>query len=210
MKLTKYTHACLVLEEQGQSLVIDPGNFTTDLEVPRTVVGVVITHGHGDHFDTQQLQRILSVNPQAEVYALPEIASSEGLVIHPVSPGQQITVGHFALEFTGGDHATIHPDLQPIGNVGVVVNSDLLYYPGDSFVQPPRHMKWIAVPVAAPWLKISEVVDFLRIAVPEYAFPTHDAILSETGLSLVDRVISGLIGTNISYKRISAKESIEL
>jgi L-ascorbate metabolism protein UlaG (beta-lactamase superfamily) len=30
MKLTKYTHACIVLEEQGEKLVIDPGGFTPE------------------------------------------------------------------------------------------------------------------------------------------------------------------------------------
>ena len=32
MRITKHEHACLRLEEQGKTLVIDPGNFTRPLE----------------------------------------------------------------------------------------------------------------------------------------------------------------------------------
>lgn len=210
MKLTKYSHACLVLEEQGSSLVIDPGNFSTDFVIPKNVVGVVITHNHADHYDEATLSKILSAYPQAQLFGLQEIADTSELAFIPVAPGQKIGTGPFELEFTGGEHATIHPDMEPVGNIGVIVNTDLLYYPGDSFTLPLRHMKWIATPVAAPWLKVSESVDFLRKAAPDHAFPTHDAILSDTGRSLVDRVISGLISTDVAYKRISTKESIKL
>lgn len=171
MKLTKYSHACLVLEDQGFSLVIDPGNFSTDFVVPENVAGVIITHSHADHYDEGVLYSIISKNPQAQLYGLDEIADVSKLPITSVTPGRRITIGPFELEFTGGEHATIHPDMKPVGNIGVIVNSNLFYYPGDSFTQPPRHMKWIATPVAAPWLKISETVEFLRKAAPDYAFP---------------------------------------
>ena len=49
MKITKYEHACFVVEEDGESLIVDPGGWTTDLVIPDTVVGVIITHEHQDH-----------------------------------------------------------------------------------------------------------------------------------------------------------------
>lgn len=210
MKLTKFEHACVVLEQDHTSLVIDPGNFTTDFRVPENVAGVVITHVHPDHYDESKLGMILERNPAATVYALDEIAVSSSFPIIAISPSQTLTIGEFVLEFIGGAHATIHADMPAVGNVGVVVNHDLFYYPGDSFVQPPRHMRWIATPVAAPWLKLSESVEFLRAARPDHAFPTHDAILSASGLSLVDRVLSGLIDPATQYERIGHGETIEL
>ena len=210
MKLTKYTHACLVLEQHDESLVIDPGNFSDDFETPRTVTAVVLTHSHGDHYDEQKLQDILSVNPEVTIYAPKEIADESSVAVVAATPGQKVTIGSFELEFTGGKHATIHPDMKPLGNIGVVVNFDLLYYPGDSFAQPPRHMKWIATPVAAPWMKVSEAIDFLREARPTHAIPTHDAILSPAGHALVDRVIPSLIDEAIEYNRIAIGTSVEL
>ena len=51
MKLTKYEHACFSVEHDGMTLVVDPGNFTTDFIAPEGVIAVVITHEHSDHFD---------------------------------------------------------------------------------------------------------------------------------------------------------------
>lgn len=210
MKLTKYSHACIVLEEAGRSLVIDPGNFSEDFEVPQSVTGVIITHSHADHCDEVKLQAILDQHPDASIYALQEIADAANVPIVAIKPGQKVTIGNFAIEFAGGSHAVIHTDMPRVGNVGVIVNHDLLYYPGDSFERPPRHMKWIATPVAAPWLKVSEAVDFLRQAHPDNAFPTHDAILSDAGKALVDRVVAGLIDKNVRYQRVQSGKTIEL
>ena len=55
MKLTKYEHACFTLEKDGKMLVVDPGTFTTKLDPPENVVGIVITHEHSDHFDVNAL-----------------------------------------------------------------------------------------------------------------------------------------------------------
>lgn len=209
MKLTKYSHACMVLEQDGQRLVIDPGNLSDDFEVPTDVVAVVITHLHADHCDSSKLQAILRQNPEAHIYGLAEVAQHAGLPISAVTAGNIVEAGSFRLEFTGGEHAVIHHDIDKIGNVGVVVNHDQLYYPGDSFALPPRHMQWIAMPVAAPWMKLAEAIEFLRTAAPDQAFPVHDAILSEAGQAIADRVVGNLAG-DIGYARLRLGESITL
>ena len=43
MKLTKYEHACMVIEKADVSLVIDPGGYTMPLTDLMDVVAVVIT-----------------------------------------------------------------------------------------------------------------------------------------------------------------------
>lgn len=210
MKLTKYSHACLVLEQDGKSLVIDPGNFTDDFVIPLDVAAVVVTHTHADHCDSNKLEAIVAANPGVVVYGLAEISSSAFVSVTAVAPGDVVSTSGFELEFTGGTHATIHPDIPGIGNLGVTVNRDLLYYPGDSFALPPRHMKWISTPVSAPWMRLAETVEFLREASPERAFPTHDAILSSTGQALVDRVVVNLLDSSIDYQRIESGKTIEL
>lgn len=210
MKLTKYMHACLVLEKDGRSIVIDPGSFSDDFAVPKNVVAVVVTHQHPDHCDPNKLRAIVERNPDAVVYALAEVAHIVGVPVGSIYPGDTRRIGGFHLEFTGGRHATIHEDLDEVGNIGVIVDHDVLYYPGDSFTLPPRPMRYTAVPVAAPWLKISEAVEFLRTSAPSQAFPTHDAILSDKGQVLVDRVVAGLLNKPVVYTRIENGKTIEL
>ena len=56
MKLTKYEHACFTVEDtSGNVLVVDPGSFSKNFVVPNNVVGIVITHEHADHFNTDIL-----------------------------------------------------------------------------------------------------------------------------------------------------------
>ena len=84
------------------------------------------------------------------------------------------------LEFFGDMHAEIHRSIPLIQNCGVMVNGTL-YYPGDSFTQPDRVVDVLACPTSAPWLKISEVMDFVAAVKPRKCFATHNVHLSEVG-----------------------------
>jgi L-ascorbate metabolism protein UlaG (beta-lactamase superfamily) len=204
MQLTKYEHACFTLEKDDQLLVVDPGGWSSDFISPSNVVAIVITHDHSDHFDHEQLAAIIDENPEAIILA-PETVTSQIEVFQTktVQPGDTFDIGPFHLEFFGGKHAGIHPSIPQTVNVGVLIN-DLLYYPGDSLTLPGRPVDTLALPVAAPWLKISEAMDFLMQIRPRLAFPTHDAILSDIGKELVDGRLSATAKEqDTTYQRIT-------
>ena len=70
------------------------------------------------------------------------------------------------------------------GNIGVLVN-DSLYYAGDSFEVPEGvDVQVLAVPAAAPWMKISEAMEYVLEVAPKRAFPTHEMLLSKAGKAL--------------------------
>lgn len=190
MKIIKYEHACMIVENNGESLVVDPGEFTTDLIIPNNIVGVVITHEHADHLDNGHLRAIVAKNPNAIIVAHPDVVTTHlnEFTTHSVVANEQITIGSFDLKFFGGQHAAIFSDMPPLANLGVLIN-DRLYYPGDSFSVPDHNVEILALPVGAPWLKISETIEFLTTIKPRLAFPTHDAVLSQIGKSLPDRMI---------------------
>ena len=209
MKLTKFTHACFTLEQNDQTLIVDPGNWSTDLVIPTNVAAVVLTHKHADHFDLPLLHRIFEVNPDAVIIVPQSMAADVSeLPIKTVSVGDTLSVGPFHLGFYGGTHAVIHPSIESVTNLGVLVN-DSMYYPGDSFALPDRAITTLALPVVAPWLKISESIDFLLQLQPTFVFPVHDHIASDEGKKLVDGIISSFAkqygGT---YQRLT--DSIEI
>lgn len=187
MKLTKYEHACFTVEKDGKLLVVDPGAYTTDLPALESVVAVVVTHEHADHFDPTALGAIVAHNPEAVIYAHHDITRQLGdaLPTQVVAAGTSVNVGPFNVRFYGGDHAVIHPDLPVPTNLAVMIN-DTLYYPGDSFFVPDLPVDTLALPVAAPWMRIGEAFDFLTAIKPRLAFPTHDAIASQAGKGLAD------------------------
>lgn len=207
MKITKYEHACFTVEHNGKLLIVDPGVYTTNIGSPENVVAIVVTHEHADHFDVAALGALIAHNPDAVVIAHENItrqfgASGETLPYKTVSAGDELTVEPFTLAFFGGEHAVIHPDIPVIANLGVMIN-DTIFYPGDSFVNPQKDIEVLALPVGAPWLKISEVMDYVTELKPRIAFPTHDAVLSEFGKQLPDRMIPTFaekVGTK--YQRI--------
>lgn len=205
MKLTKYEHACFVVEKDGSSLVIDPGGFTSDLVIPENIAGVVVTHQHADHYDASLLEKILQKNPSALVLGPHDVLHkmTTDADKREVTVGGRVTIGGFKLEFFGGMHALIHESMARVDNVGVLIN-DTVYYPGDSFVTPEKPVDVLALPVAAPWMKISNAIDFLSAVSPRLTFPTHDAILSDAGKLIVDRMLSVVAEKHgITYTRLT-------
>lgn len=192
MRLTKLEHACLVLEEAGKTLILDPGSFTTPLVGTNNVVAIVITHEHADHWTEDQLNRILERNPDARIFGPAGVAAAApGFDITTVASGDTIDVEPFTLRFFGSKHAVIHPSIPVVDNVGVQIN-DVLYYAGDSFTVPEGvTVDTLAVPSGAPWLKIGEVMDFVAAVKPRRSFPTHEMLLSVSGKSLSNSRIQG-------------------
>ena len=203
MKITKFGHACFVVEVEGESLIVDPGEYSIDLVIPDNVIGIVITHEHADHFSNNLLRNIFEKNSATVVIAHPDVVTKlNEFKTEAVNANNELTIGGFNLEFFGGQHAIIANDWPIFANLGVMINNQL-YYPGDSFTIPNQPVEILALPIAAPWLKISESIEFLQAVKPKLTFPTHDAILSDIGKAIVDRMISTVaqnVGT--SYKRI--------
>lgn len=203
MELTKYEHACFTIEKDGKCLVIDPGSLTTDLGISENIIAVIITHDHADHFSEALLAEIFSKNPTVLIIGPEEVTSKlSSYETRTVHGGDSFAVEGFDLDFYGDAHAIIHPDV-PVGqNVGVLIE-DRLYYPGDSFTIPEKSVDTLALPVAAPWLKVDEAVEFMKSISARFNFPTHDAVLSTAGKQIIDSMVGHFAqDLGIEYRRI--------
>lgn len=207
LQLIKFNHACFAVTKNKATIVVDPGNWSTDITGLTNVVAIVITHEHPDHFDRTQLQAFAQQFPTATVYAHASIATTiTELPVQVVAAGDTVTTGPFTLRFYGGEHAVIHQSFTPVANLGVLINA-AIYYGGDSFARPNVPVKILALPAAAPWMKISEAMDYCTaINASELVFPTHDAILSDAGKALVDRLLGGVSPV---YRRLTQAVTLE-
>lgn len=215
--LTLAGHACVLIEHAGRQLVGDPGTFS-DLSVLDSAEAVLITHDHVDHLDAPGLLAALAVHPHLEVRAPEGVvaqlaeAGAPADRVHAVAPGGAFEAAGLEVRVLGGAHAVIHPDVPRAANVAYLIGDGaaLVLHPGDSFTEPPATVEVdvLLVPVAGPWMQVAEAIDYVRAVRPRLAVPIHDAILSERGHALVDRLVGGLGGAE--YRRVAPGESIEL
>lgn len=192
MRISKYEHALLVVEQAAAQLVIDPGSYS-NLPALQNVVAVVFTHLHDDHTSLEHAQTISRNFPAVKMFGTQEVVEKlTGLNVQAVYHGDHYEVGPFQIDFYGDLHQVIHRSIPLVQNVGVMVNSQL-YYPGDSYTFPEQSVEILACPTSAPWLRISDVIDFLDLIKPKKCFATHNALLSEQGHALQNNRVQQIV-----------------
>ncbi len=211
MRLTKFGHACVRIETDGHTIVIDPGGFT-ELEAVDGATAVLLTHEHFDHVDVERLRAtdapIHAVAGVAEHLRTeaPDVAERTTVV----APGETVDVG-VPVEVVGKDHAVIHPEIPGIDNSGYLldVEGTAIFHPGDALTVPERSVDVLLLPVSAPWLKISECIDFARDVRAPRNLAVHDAIYSETGLNVAATMLGNFLGPREQeYTRLQAGQDL--
>jgi L-ascorbate metabolism protein UlaG (beta-lactamase superfamily) len=182
MELTHFGHSCLLADFGVARLLFDPGNFSHGFEGITGLSAILLTHQHPDHADPQRLPALVEANPQAALYADPQTAAMLGGDWRAVHVGDELTVDGLRIRGVGGRHAVIHPEIPVIDNMSYLVGDDQhpakLMHPGDALFVPNEPVQVLATPAAAPWLKISEAVDYLRAVSPDHAVPIHQGIIA--------------------------------
>jgi L-ascorbate metabolism protein UlaG (beta-lactamase superfamily) len=209
MRITKFGHACVRIEHDGQVLVLDPGGFT-EREAVDGATAVLITHEHADHLDVEHLKA--TGGPIYTIEAVrAAIAESDNEVaerVQVVTPGQQLDAG-LPVSVVGELHAVIHEDLPRFHNSGYLVDvgGTRVFHPGDAFTVPDEPVDVLLLPVHAPWSKISEVIDFARAVGAHRSVAVHDGLLNDSGLNVVGNNLGRLTE---GYERLTPGTDLSL
>jgi L-ascorbate metabolism protein UlaG (beta-lactamase superfamily) len=191
MKITKFGHSCLLIEEAEARLLIDPGTYSTGFEDLTELDGILITHVHPDHLNPEALAKLAKNNPKAILYADEDTVAeltTQDMKLVAAHDGDAFEIKGVKVEVIGSLHAIIHPSWGQAKNVGYKI-ANRFYYPGDALTVPKGGIEILAIPAAAPWSKISETVDYLMEVKPQFVIPVHDGILARP--SLYGQMISG-------------------
>ncbi|MBI4225083.1 MAG: MBL fold metallo-hydrolase [Candidatus Sungbacteria bacterium] len=138
MYITKFGHSCLLVEEGGARILIDPGSYSTMQNDVRNVDVILITHEHQDHLDLESLKMILSNNPEAKIVTndgAGKMLAGEGIEYQEIKDGESTAIKNIPIEAFGRDHAMIHSTIPVIRNTGFFI-AKRFFYPGDAFVRP--------------------------------------------------------------------------
>jgi len=195
MRITKFGHACVRIEYDGRSVVLDPGVFTD----PSAVDGadaVLVTHEHPDHYDAERLRATDAPVFTIEAVArrIREDAPDVAGRLTVVAPGQRFEAG-LPVRVVGELHAVIHPEFPRFDNSGYVLTCGeaKVYHPGDSLELPGEAIDVLCVPASAPWLKASEAVDFARAVKAPRNLAIHDRIYTDAGHGILEQHMNAFL-----------------
>ncbi|MBW8484030.1 MBL fold metallo-hydrolase [Actinomadura parmotrematis] len=212
MRLTKLGHACVRLQKDDRTLVIDPGAFSGD-DLYAGAEAVLITHEHFDHFDPDALRAAVAADPRLQVWTSRTVAQNLadlGGRVHEVGHGDAVTVAGFDVHVYGEDHEILVPDVPPIPNTGFLVDGDV-FHPGDALTVPGEPVRTLCLPGNAPWMKVPELYQYTRVVAPERAFVIHDGLLNDIGLTVMSSHVEAAgKEQGKDFRRLAPGESVDL
>ncbi len=183
MKITKLGHCCLVIEEAGLRIMTDPGAWTTQQTEERNIDYIFITHEHQDHLHVESLKEVLRNNPNAKVVTNTGVGKhleQAGIPFELLEHGETKECGGVHVEGHGDAHANIYEDYGLVQNTGYFFQNRF-FYPGDALYDPKKPVEVLALPVCAPWMTISDAIEYAKSLKPKFAFPVHDGMLKIIG-----------------------------
>jgi L-ascorbate metabolism protein UlaG (beta-lactamase superfamily) len=205
MQLTHFGHSCLLASfptanGADTTVLFDPGVFSHGFEGITGLSAILITHQHPDHADPNRLPGLIDANPDAALYADPQTAAQLGDPWTAVNVGDELTIDGLRVRGTGGVHAVIHPEIPLIDNISYLVGDAdhpaRLMHPGDALHIPREPVDVLALPAAAPWMKISEAIEYLRAVNPQRATPIHQGIVDPGAYNLYYQRFTEMGGTD--------------
>jgi len=211
MKIHKLAHCCLVIDlkavdkKTGHSherrILLDPGFYSVEKHIKVNKIDIVlITHEHADHFHIESLKQLIKDQPEVKIItnnSVGEILAKEGIGHHVMEDGNVIDMKGIHIEAYGKNHAVLHSSMPLMSNIGFLISegsaqgrpAQSFFFPGDAFTLIDKEIDILALPVAGPWMKISEAIDYALQMKPKKAFPIHDAVRIPTAHLLPEKIL---------------------
>lgn len=179
MKIKKIGHCCLVIEIGDKRLMTDPGAYSTLQTEEKDIDLILITHEHPDHLHVESLQKVLANNPTAKIVtntAVATLLEKEGIAYTKIEHNEQQTLEGILIEGFGEHHEEVYKTFGQVQNTGYFV-SNKFFYPGDAFTNPGKPVDILALPVAGPWMRIKNALEYALELKPRVCFPVHDGMI---------------------------------
>jgi len=138
MKLTKFTHSCVLVETKGEKIVVDPGNLSISEEMInkcQNPSAILITHKHSDHCDIDTIKKIRG--EKTKIYTSKEVTTTHPeLKAEIVKEGYTISIGEVRIEVVKSVHGYmpfLKGDNEIHEGLGFIIDrGKRVYFVGDS------------------------------------------------------------------------------
>ncbi|MDO8512891.1 MAG: MBL fold metallo-hydrolase [bacterium] len=186
MKITKHMQSCFVIETGATKILIDPGTFVFNEEglTPEAFKNIpllIFTHEHADHFDWENVKKIIDLND-------PKIIATSAIIdlvnqdysnheCVELKPGAVEKFNDITIEGYESTHGPL-PNGKPAPTViGIVIDDGQtrFYTPGDSInLNPQARADITAVPICGQVvMDIPSAKEQLLQTPPKLAIPMH-------------------------------------
>ena len=148
---------------------------------------MLITHEHFDHLNPDGLRAALAADHGLQVWANASVAGQFAEFagrVHAIEHGDTFGAEGFDVAVYGQEHALLHRDIPLVANTGFMIDGEV-FHPGDALTIPEDAVSTLLLPVNAPWLKLSDMIDYARAVDAERGYAIHDGLLNERGLGVL-------------------------
>lgn len=206
MRVTKFLHSCLVVEENDRVILIDPGDYTyqagvLDLNLLAQLDFILITHEHADHFSLPFVQEITRHFPEVSIITTKSVAAQLEKEHIPV-----MTEGTYDIHVEPVPHEEILFAPPPANLKFTLFNK--LVHPGDSF-HFTSEADILAMPMTAPWGSLVEAMKKVIELKPKIVIPIHDWHLKDEAIeSFYPRVAEIFTSHGIELKQAKTGKTL--
>lgn len=171
MKITKYLHSCLLVEEQSKTILFDPGIYTFEANVfPPEKINkldyILITHEHPDHCYLPFIKSLTNNFPNVRIITNASVSAllkKEGVKTAGKLP-DFIRINEIPHEKVIGAN--------PPSNIQFTIFNKLSH-PGDSY-HINNSSAILALPIQAPWGSFTQALGIAVNLKPSFILPVHD------------------------------------
>ncbi len=210
VKITKFTHSCVLVESSEGVVLFDPGIFSwesglVNLETFPRIDRVVVSHQHSDHCAEPFVRALVDKFPDLSWYAPRdsfEVLRSWG--VNKVSNESTAK-----LVISEQNHALVEPFGVQVNNL-VSHWSGVVTHPGDTH-DFTETKDILLLPIQAPWGTTIRAIELVYELKPKYVLPIHDWMWNEKWReSVYTRLDNLLIDSSTKFIRPEGGKSIEV
>jgi L-ascorbate metabolism protein UlaG (beta-lactamase superfamily) len=171
LRITKFVHACLLVETDNLTAIFDPGNYSFeanvfDISKLAKLDYLFVTHEHADHFAQSFVEVLVSKFPNTRIISTTPVVET----LKSISQNTTTESGDDYQLFTA-PHEKIPTGEAPL-NTGVHF-ANVLSHPGDSH-SFSETKAILAMPMTAPWGSMYNAVQKISELRPKVVIPIHD------------------------------------
>lgn len=210
MKLTKFVHSCVLLEDDGKTALFNPGVYSWQsglvdvLSLPK-LDGVAVTHKHPDHLSPDFVKAIVAAQPDVQWFAPAD--AHEDLRAMGVKNVTDQSMGDFEVKTV--PHAQVEPFGVQVDNLIVHWNGKVTD-PGDTH-DFSETKDVLLLPVQAPWGTTIRAFELGLELKPKYLVPIHDYMWVDDWRNVVyDRLEQVFAETQTKAIRPESGKTIEI